>query len=284
VSALSENVHLVSDAGQARRVFTSIVSVSLFVVAVFFIVAPLAWLLLLSFASGFDYPSVVPRSFTLQWWRTVFDSPGLVHSAVLSVTIAPVVLAISAVLCLPAAYAIGRSNFFGKRAVLLSIFAVNAFPRVSLYVSMIPLLFFLNVIGTFTGVVIVQLMGTILFMTWIPATGFAAIPEQLVEAARDAGATRFQVFRRILIPLAWPSITVAAVLAFLAAFDEAQGTFLVGQPTYVTMPVAMYNLVLNYPVEVSAVFAVLLSIPSVVLLLLVRNVLFGTANSAFHVR
>jgi putative spermidine/putrescine transport system permease protein len=87
-----------------------------------------------------------------------------------------------------------------------------------------------------------------------------------------------------LFPLARPSITVAAVLAFLAAFDEAQGTFLVGQPTYVTMPVEMYNLVLNYPVEVSAVFAVLLSIPSVLLLLLVRKVLFGTANSAFHVR
>jgi putative spermidine/putrescine transport system permease protein len=88
----------------------------------------------------------------------------------------------------------------------------------------------------------------------------------------------------VLLPLARPSITVAAVLSFLAAFDEAQGTFLVGQPTYITMPVQMYNLVLNYPVAVSAVFGVLLSIPSVLLLLAVRKVLFGAANSAFHVR
>jgi putative spermidine/putrescine transport system permease protein len=87
-----------------------------------------------------------------------------------------------------------------------------------------------------------------------------------------------------MLPLARPGIIVAAVLSFLAAFDEAQGTFLVGQPTYVTMPVQMYNLVLNYPVSVSAVFAVLLSIPSIVLLLCVRKVLFGAANSAFQLR
>jgi putative spermidine/putrescine transport system permease protein len=264
---------------------TPVVSVVLFVAAVFFIVAPLGWLLVLSFAKGFNFPSLTPTSITLGWWRDVFNSPGLVHSVFLSVTIAPVVLVVSAVLCLPAAYAIGRSDFFGKRAVLLSIFSVNAFPRISLYVSMIPLLFLLNLMGTILGVVVVQLIGTLLFMTWIPATGFAAVPAELVEAARDAGATKFQVFRRVLLPLARPSITVAAVLAFLAAFDEAQGTFLVGAPNYITMPVQMYNLVLNYPVGVSAVFAVLLSIPSVLLLLSVRKVLFGAGtSSAFHLR
>lgn len=288
MSALAEKVPLeqrpLLGAGWAGRVVTRVAGIVLFVFAAFFIVAPLAWLVVLSFSKGFNYPSLIPTKLTLEWWRTVFDSPGLVHSVVLSVTIAPVVLALSAVLCLPAAYVLGRSNFFGKRAVLLSIFAVNAFPRVSLYVSMIPLLFYLNVMGTFTGVVIVQLMGTILFMTWIPATGFAAVPEQLIEAARDAGASTFQIFWRVMLPLARPSIIVAAVLSFLAAFDEAQGTFLVGQPTYVTMPVQMYNLVLNYPVSVSAVFAVLLSIPSIVLLLCVRKVLFGAANSAFQLR
>jgi len=137
--------------------------------------------------------------------------------------------------------------------------------------------------GTIVGVVVVQLIGTVLFMTWIPATGFAAVPSELVDAARDAGASKFQVFRRVMLPLARSSIIVAAVLSFLAAFDEAQGTFLVGAPNYVTMPVQMYGLVLNYPVEVAAVFAVVLSIPSIILLLLVRKALFGSGtSSAMH--
>jgi len=256
-----------------------------FVAAAVFIVLPLAWIVLLSFSSGFHFPSLVPTSLTLAWWRDVLSSPGLVHSIVLSVTIAPVVLALSALLCLPAAYAIGRYDFPGKRLVLLGVFSLNAFPRISLYIAMIPMLFFLNLMGTAVGVVVVQLVGTVLFMTWIPATGFAAVPEALVDAARDAGASHLQVFSRVLLPLARPSIVVAAVLSFLAAFDEAQGTFLVGAPHYVTMPVEMYSLVLDYPLGVAAVFAVALSVPSALLLWSVRRVLFGIgAGSALHAR
>ncbi len=256
----------------------------LFLAAVFFITVPLAWLVLLAFAGNFNFPSLVPTSFTVQWWHTVLSSPGLLHSVVLSVTITPVVVALSAVLCLPAAYALGRFNFPGKRVVLLSIFSINAFPRISLYIAMIPMLFALNLMGTVVGVVIVQLIGTILFMTWIPATGFAAIPDALVDAAHDAGASKFQVFWRVMLPLARPSIAVAAVLSFLAAFDEAQGTFLVGAPNYLTMPVRMYSLVLDYPVQFAAVFAVVLSIPSVVLMLLVRKHLFAGTGSAMQLR
>lgn len=262
----------------------SVLRVVLFLAAAFFIVLPLAWLVLLSFSTSFTFPSLAPSSLTLGWWRAVFTSPGLLHSVELSVIIAPIVLAASMVICLPAAYAIGRFNFPGRRFVLLGVFSINAFPRISLYIAMIPMLFLLNLMGTALGVVVVQLIGTVLFMTWIPATGFAAVPDALVEAARDAGASKFQVFRRVLLPLARPSITIAAVLSFLAAFDEAQGTFLVGAPRYVTMPVEMYSLVLNYPVGVGAVFAVVLSVPSVLLLLSVRKVLFGGTSSALHLR
>lgn len=261
-----------------------VAQVVLFVFAVFFIVVPLAWLVLLAFSQGFNFPSLVPTSLTVSWWHVVFATPGLWHSVFLSVTIAPIVLAISTVICLPAAYALGRFNFPGKRFVLLSIFSVNAFPKISLYIAMIPMLFLLNLMGTLVGVVIVQLIGTVLFMTWIPATGFAAVPDALVEAARDAGASKYQVFRRVLLPLCRPSIAVAAVLSFLAAFDEAQGTFLVGAPNYLTMPTRMYSLVLDYPVQFAAVFAVALSVPSVVLLVLVRKSLFAGTSSALHLR
>ncbi|HVB00821.1 MAG TPA: ABC transporter permease subunit, partial [Acidimicrobiales bacterium] len=177
-----------------------------------------------------------------------------------------------------------RFEFPGKRLVLLSVFSINAFPRISLYIAMIPMLFALNLMGTIIGVVVVQLIGTVLFMTWIPATGFAAVPDSLVDAARDAGANKFQVFWRVLLPLARPSIAVAAVLSFLAAFDEAQGTFLVGAPNYLTMPIRMYSLVLDYPVQFAAVFAVVLSIPSVALLFLIRKHLFAGTNAAMHLR
>ncbi|HUY06883.1 MAG TPA: carbohydrate ABC transporter permease [Acidimicrobiales bacterium] len=271
-------------ASRALKIASRVLEAILFFAAVFFIVVPLVWLVMLAFAKGFNFPSLKPTSLTLQWWHTVLHSPGLLHSVFLSVTITPVVVALSSVVCLPAAYALGRYDFPGKRIVLLSIFSINAFPRISLYIAMIPMLFALNLMGTVIGVVIVQLIGTVLFMTWIPATGFASVPDALVDAARDAGANKYQVFWRVLLPLARPSIAVAAVLSFLAAFDEAQGTFLVGAPNYLTMPIRMYSLVLDYPVQFAAVFAVVLSIPSVALLILIRKHLFAGTNAAMHLR
>jgi hypothetical protein len=70
-------------------------------------------------------------------------------------------------------------------------------------------------------------------------------------------------------------IIVAVFLAFIAAFDEAQGTLIVGSPTIVTMPTLMYTLVVNYPQPVGAIFSILLSAPSVVLLLIARRFLLG---------
>jgi ABC-type spermidine/putrescine transport system permease subunit II len=65
-------------------------------------------------------------------------------------------------------------------------------------------------------------------MTWIPAAAFAAVPKNLEEAARDAGASKFRVFRGITLRMAAPGILVAMVMSFISAFDEAQGTYLPG--------------------------------------------------------
>jgi putative spermidine/putrescine transport system permease protein len=64
-------------------------------------------------------------------------------------------------------------------------------------------------------------------------------------------------------------------MSFLASFEEAQGTYLVGSPTIFTMPTEMYSLVENYPIQVAAVFSLLLTLPSVLLLSLVRKHILG---------
>jgi putative spermidine/putrescine transport system permease protein len=203
----------------------------------------------------------------------------------LSFTFAPIVTVASAAVCLPAAYAFARYQFPGRRTLLISIFATNAFPKMGLYIAMAGLFYWLNLMATFLGVVIVQLLGTIVFMTWIPSAAFAAVPRSLEEAARDAGAGPLRVFARVAFPLAAPGILVAMILSFLAAFDEAQGTFLVGAPSYITMPTRMYELVNNYPEQIAAVFAIILAVPSVVLLLLVRkHVMGGYLAEGFQLR
>ena len=181
--------------------------------------------------------------------------------------------------------AFSRLNFPGRRVLLISLFATNAFPKIGLYISMAGVFYSLNLMGTFTGVVIMQLIGTIVFMTWIPAAAFSSVPRSLEEAARDVGAGPLRVFFRVTFPLASPGILVALILTFLASFDEAQGTFLVGIPNYITMPTEMYTLVLNYPEQAAAVFSILLAIPSIVLMALARrHVMGGKLAEGFQIR
>lgn len=250
-----------------------------------FIFGPLVWLMLSAFAGVWRYPALLPQRWSLYWWRQVFQYPQLLHSMALSFTFAPIVTALSAVVCLPAAYAFARFAIPGRKFLLVTLFSANAFPKIGLYITIAGLFYALNLMGTFFGVVLIQLLGTIVFMTWLPTAAFAAVPRRLEEAARDVGAGRLRVLMSITLPLAAPGIVVAFVLSFLAAFDEAQGTFLVGIPKYVTMPVQMYSLVSDYPPEAAAVFALLLSIPSVVLMLLVRrHVMGGALARGFELR
>jgi putative spermidine/putrescine transport system permease protein len=240
-----------------------------------FLLLPLFTLILWAFADTWRFPNVLPQAYSLRWWDWVFTNGDVGKAVFYSVITAPVVTLLSAVVCLPAAYSFSRLRFPAKRGFFIALLAANAFPKFGIYISIATLFFELDLMNTYWGVVLIQLINTLVYMTWIPAAGFDAVARELEEAARDAGAGPLLVFWRITLPLALPGIIVASILAFLAAFDEAQGTLLVGAPTIVTMPVLMYTLVANYPEPVGAIFSILLSLPSLVLLILARRFLIA---------
>jgi putative spermidine/putrescine transport system permease protein len=240
-----------------------------------FILGPLFWLAIRAFVTEWTFPNLLPEGLTLRWWKVIAEDSSLLEAIKNSLIISPIVVLISAAICLPAAYAFSRYEFFGRKTFLIGIFAANAFPKIGLFASIATLFYTLNLMGTILGIIIIQVLGTVIFMTWIPAAAFSAVPRNLEDAARDAGASKLRVFWDITLRLAMPGILVALVMSFLAAFDEAQGTYLVGVPTIYTMPTKMYALVLNYPVQISAVFSLLLAIPSVILITLARKQIIG---------
>ena len=252
------------------------ISLVIFMLAMaFFILGPLVWLGAHAFVTNWTYPNLTPDGWTMHWWSRVLEDSALEVSIRNSLIISPIVVLLSMAICLPAAYAAGRLNYPGRKIFLIAMFAANSFPKIGLFASITTLYYALNLMGTVVGVIIIQLLGTIIFMTWIPAAAFAAVPRNLEEAARDAGASKLRVFRTITLRLAMPGILVAVVMSFLASFDEAQGTYLVGAPQLFTMPTSMYALVQNYPIQVAAVFSLLLAFPSVFLIGLARKHIVG---------
>lgn len=272
-------------ASKAEAVIGQVLIVLFVLVMIVFILGPLLWLAVHAFSESWTYPNLGPDSWTLRWWETVFTDPKLAVAVQNSLMITPVVVLASALICLPAAYAFARYDFFARKTFLVGLFATNAFPKMGLFATLASLFYSMHLMNTVLGVVIVQILGTVVFMTWIPAAAFAAVPRNLEEAARDAGASKMRVFFTITLRMAMPGILVAMVMSFLAAFDEAQGTYLVGAPMLYTMPTEMYSLVLNYPKQVAAVFSILLAIPSVVLMLAARkHIMGGQLAEGFQIR
>lgn len=250
-----------------------------------FVAGPIVWLALHAFATEWRVPNLLPAGLTFDWWGKVFGTPKFVTSILNSLMFAVLSTTLTALICMPAAYAFGRMQFPGRTVMLLGLFATNAFPKMGLFVSIAALYYAFNLMETIPGVTIAHMLGQVVFLTWIPAASFAAVPRRLEDAARDSGAGWLRTFVSVTLPLAAPGYFVALIMAFLASWDEAQATYLVGAPSYSTMPTELYTLVLNSPEQVAAVFSIMLTVPSVVLLLLVRrHIMGGALAEGFQIR
>ena len=201
-----------------------------FAAFLFFFYVPLMNLCMLAFADKYEVPAIIPQKFGFKWWEFVLDQNSLMGSITTSFALAIVVTAVSMLICIPAAYALARYNFRGKRIFLLSFLLSNAYPRMGLYISIGILFYKLNLMGTFLGVVIIHVVNSLMFMTWIPSGSFKSVYRQQEESARDAGAGPLRTFFSITLPLAMPGIAVGGVFTFLGSLEEAQGTLLVGFP------------------------------------------------------
>jgi putative spermidine/putrescine transport system permease protein len=194
----------------------------------------------------------------------------------MSISLAVMVTFLSALICLPAAYAFARMDFPGRNLLFFSFLAGQAFPKFGLLVAIAGIFLQLNLIGTFWGVVLIQLVGTLLFMIWIPVAAFQGVDRRMEEAARDVGASPLRVFWSITLPQAGPTIAAAVLLTFVNTFYETEGAWLIGAPQIRTMPVLMISFINNQPViQYGAVLSVLLWIPSFFALLFARRVISG---------
>src|SRR5690606_24056318 len=154
----------------------------------------------------------IPQEFGLRFWNQTLSRPAVWTSITTSLSLAPMVALISAATCLPAAYAFARLDFPGRNVLFFSFLAGHACPRFGLLVAIAGIFLQLTLIGTFWGVVLIQLVGTLLFMIWIPVAAFQAVDRRMEEAARDVGASPLRVFWSITLPQAGPTIAAALLL------------------------------------------------------------------------
>lgn len=244
-----------------------------FLIFMIFFYTPLVNNIIVAFGNVYRYPDLIPSELGFKWWDFVFGQDQLVSSISTSFIVAILTTLASWIICIPAAYALARYKFKGRRAFMFTFLMSNSFPKMGIYIAMAIIFYRFNLMGTLPGVIIIHMINSMMFMIMLPSGSFRAVPRQQEEAARDVGAKPLTVFFKVTLPQAMPGIIVASIYVFLGSMEEAQGTLLVGFPEINTMATAMYGVILDYPIQAGAVFSIILMIPATILVFIFRHYL-----------
>jgi trehalose/maltose transport system permease protein len=185
-------------------------------------------------------PDTLKPSFTLQNFKAVWHNEdfvrGLGNSAIVSLTVTLLSLCFGSF----AAFAFGKLRFRFKNASLYVILAMTMFPQVSVLTGLYVVIRTLN-ISAIPGMIFTYLLFTLPFTVWVLTNFFKGLPDSLLQAAQVDGATPFQSFYRILLPLTAPALVTTGLLAFIQAWNEYLFalTFTSFEPTARTVPVVL---------------------------------------------
>jgi len=250
--------------------------------------APVMWIVSLSFKQGddIDNQQFWPTHWSVENYKTVFQTSLFTSALRNSLGISLITTVISVVLAMFAAYAVSRLDFPGKRWVLVSALAVSVFPAISIATPLFNLWRSIGLYDTWAGLIIPYLALTLPLAMWTLTSFFRQIPRDLELAAQVDGATTWQAFRRILVPLAAPGVFTTAILAFFVAWNDfVFGITLTSTDRARPVPAALAFFSgasqFQQPTAAIAAASVVVTIPVVVLVMLFqRRIVAGLTNGA----
>jgi trehalose/maltose transport system permease protein len=165
-------------------------------------------------------PTYWPREPTLQNYGQVLRTGDFITALGNSVIVAVSVTLISLVIGSMGAYALGRFRFRFRDTVLYAVLAMTMFPQIAVLGGLFEIITRLRLYNTLVALILTYLIFTLPFTVWVLTNFFRAMPRDLEEAAYVDGATPWQTFYRVLLPLSVPGLVTTGLLAFIAAWND----------------------------------------------------------------
>ena len=270
-----------------QKIGWTVISILVLVYALF----PVLSILMTSFKSASDLNSgkFVPSQFVSENYRQIFVGgakdlflPALRNSIGISL-IATFIAVVLATLC---AYAIARLDFPGKKVVLTTALMVSMFPVISIVTPLFNLWRQIGLYDTWPGLIIPYLSLTLPISIWTLAAFFQQIPWDLERAAQVDGATTWQAFRKVIVPLTAPGVFTTAIIAFFIAWNDfVYGIGLTSTSAARPVPAALAFFTgasqFEEPAGAISAAAIIVTIPVVVLVLAFqRQIVSGLTQGA----
>src|SRR3954468_9138201 len=252
---------------------------------------PIGWTVSRSFKAAADVTNgqFLPSLFTWGNYTQIFTGsasdlflPALRNSF----GICLIATALACLLSMFAAYAIARLDFPGKRLILSTALAVAIFPVISIVTPLFNLWRQIGLYDTWPGLIIPYLSLTLPISIWTMSAFFREIPWEMEQAAQVDGATTWQAFRKVIVPLAAPGVFTTAIIAFFIAWNDfIYGISLTSTSAAQRAPAALAFFTgasqFEEPTGAISAAAVVVTVPVVVLVLIFqRRIVAGLTNGA----
>ncbi|MBB2903519.1 multiple sugar transport system permease protein [Kineococcus radiotolerans] len=207
------------------------------------IVAPVVWMIAAAFKTNVQVtdPTVgLVFSPTLDNFRNVLADGEILRSLGNSAIVGVVSTVLAAVIAVPAAWAVGR---FAMQRIGSLVLVARIVPAISLLVPWYYLFAQVGLVGSYTVLVLCHMFVAVPLILWIMIGFFEGLPVELEEAARTDGLSPFGAFLRIALPLAAPGTATAALLAFIASWNNFMFALILSDEDTQTMPVTLFTFI-----------------------------------------
>lgn len=254
----------------------SALEVAFIVIVTALALVPFLWLILTAFKERTDILSPAPTLLFSPTWSNFYEAfvvGEFDRYLVNSITIAVGSVVLCLLVGLPAAYAFSRFRIFGEKHLFFYILTTRMAPGIALVLPLYMFFQTIGILGTVWAVMISHTTFNLALVIYLMRNFFNDIPTALDEAALTEGATEWQVFWRIVLPLARPGIAVSAVLAFLFSWNEFLFALMIGGTNAQTLPAGFPGLVTplgTYWGQLAAV-SVVVSVPVLILVWFVQK-------------
>lgn len=256
---------------------------------VLFTMAPFVYAISVSFRTNTQVLTgarYLPEDPRLTNYQRLLEDSHFLQVMLNSAVVATVTVILSLVVGSFAAYALGRVQFKGRMGVLYLVLAMTMFPQISILSGLYTIVNDIGLYGSILALIFSYPIFTLPFTVWVLTSFFQGLPAEIEQAALVDGASPFQTFWRILVPLTLPAMVTTGLLAFIAAWNEYLFalTFTIINDNAKTVPVEIVNFSgfsFETPIADRIAAAVVVTIPLLILVLVFqRRIIEGLTAGA----
>lgn len=245
-------------------------------IAIIICMLPLYWVVVASFQSGeaFFSESLLPTSFTLDNYTKVLNETDFKSWMTNSLILSTGVALFQTLMTVFAAYAFSRMRFFGRKYGLMTLLILQMFPNFMAISAIFGLVAKLDLMDSIWALMLVMIGGNA-FNIWLMKGYLDALPKDIDEAATVDGASHWQIFWRIIMPLSVPMLAVIFLFSFIGVYAEfVLSSVLLKSPENLTLAVGLQMFIKNQFSANWTAFsaaAVMVCVPIVVIFMLLQR-------------